>query len=59
MLTLDDDETDLVLMALRVGEDACAVSPGQMSAYLLPRLHTLIVRIQQHKQDEAEEKADG
>lgn len=73
MLTLDDDEADLALMALRYTTDAaCAQSINQrtdsgcdgaakacVDDFCLPRLRALIGRIQQHNRDVAEEKADG
>ncbi len=68
-MTLNDDEADLALMALRYVADevvAQSVSHSPQSGcdkaakacvddFCLPRLRALIGRIQQHKQDLAEE----
>jgi hypothetical protein len=59
MLTLDDDETDLVLMAGLIAAEALVARGTHASMFCLPRLRALIERIEQHKQDVAEEKADG
>jgi hypothetical protein len=64
MLTLDDDETDLALMALRhTADQACAQSTNGslqsggaakacVDGFCVPRLRALIERIQQYKQDQ-------
>ncbi len=68
-MLLDHDETDLALMALRYVTDVVvsqSVSHSPQSGcdgaskacvddFCLPRLRALIGRIQQHKQDLAEE----
>ncbi len=68
MLTLDDDESDLALMALEHFIEATAkacrdfVLPSAAKAcceHVAPKVEALIDRIQQHKMDEAEERADG
>jgi hypothetical protein len=60
MLTLDDDETDLALMALMaLSNDTRVQAASHIRGFLLPRLRALVERIEQHKQDEAEEEADG
>ncbi len=70
MLTFDDDETDLALMALRYVTDGAVAQSGSLSPqsgcdgaakacvddFCLPRLRALIGRIQQHKQDPAEDQ---
>jgi hypothetical protein len=62
MLTLDDDETDLALMAAEIafGVLAAMDEPAKaVSAYCLPRLQSFVERIRQHQKDTAEEEADA
>jgi hypothetical protein len=64
MLTLDDDETDLALMALRIAaamffSESSSGCSKAVDDFCLPRLRGLIDRIEQHQKDEAEEKADA